>query len=100
MGKARNRKAFAYGESADACNGQQLLNRALVAGDFRSAALKSARQVCTLPNCMGKAFINPMVPHHRSAIEMASVALQETDNARIKEIAQMLCWREEWYPQG
>ncbi len=53
-----------------------------------------------------------MIPHHRSAIEMASVALQETDNARIKEIAwaivdaqkreiaQMQRWREEWYPQG
>jgi uncharacterized protein (DUF305 family) len=59
-----------------------------------------------------KAFIDAMIPHHRSAIEMASVALQETDNARIeemvwaivdahkKEIAQMQCWREEWYPQG
>ena len=59
-----------------------------------------------------KAFIDAMIPHHRSAIEMASVALRESDNARIKEIAwaivdaqkkeiaQMQRWREEWYPQG
>ncbi len=58
-----------------------------------------------------KAFIDAMVPHHRSAIGMVSVALQETDNARIKEIAraivdvqkeiaQMLRWREEWHLQG
>jgi uncharacterized protein (DUF305 family) len=59
-----------------------------------------------------KAFIDAMIPHHRSAIEMASVALRESDNAQIKkiaraivyaqkkEIAQMQRWREEWYPQG
>ena len=59
-----------------------------------------------------KAFIDAMIPHHRSAIEMASVALRKSDNARIKEIAraivdaqkreiaQMQRWREEWYPQG
>jgi uncharacterized protein (DUF305 family) len=59
-----------------------------------------------------KAFIDAMIPHHRSAIEMASVALRESDNARIKEIAgaivdaqkkeiaQMQRWREEWYPQS
>ena len=58
------------------------------------------------------AFIDAMIPHHRSAIEMASVALRESDNARIKEIAraivaaqkkeiaQMQRWREEWYPEG
>ncbi len=59
-----------------------------------------------------KAFIDAMIPHHRSAIEMASVALQDSNNAQIKEIAgaivdaqkkeiaQMQRWREEWYPQG
>jgi uncharacterized protein (DUF305 family) len=59
-----------------------------------------------------KAFIDAMIPHHRSSIEMASVALRESHNAQIKEIAgaivdaqkkeiaQMQRWREEWYPQG
>jgi uncharacterized protein (DUF305 family) len=59
-----------------------------------------------------KAFIDAMIPHHLSAIEMASVALRKSDNAQIKEIAgdivdaqkkeiaQMQRWREEWYPQG
>jgi uncharacterized protein (DUF305 family) len=59
-----------------------------------------------------KAFIDAMIPHHRSAIEMASVALRESDNAQIKEIAraivdaqeteiaQMQRWREQWFPEG
>jgi uncharacterized protein (DUF305 family) len=59
-----------------------------------------------------KAFIDAMIPHHRSAIEMASVALRKNHNTQIKEIAraivdaqkkeiaQMERWREEWYPQG
>jgi uncharacterized protein (DUF305 family)/predicted small secreted protein len=59
-----------------------------------------------------KAFIDAMIPHHCSAIEMASVALRESHNAQIKEtagaivdaqekeIAQMERWREEWYPRG
>jgi uncharacterized protein (DUF305 family) len=59
-----------------------------------------------------KAFIDAMIPHHESAIEMAQVALEESDNPRIREIAsaivdaqnreiaQLKDWREEWYPQG
>jgi len=59
-----------------------------------------------------KAFIDNMIPHHQSAIEMAEVALKETDNPKIKElatniveaqkheIAQMKLWREQWYPQS
>jgi uncharacterized protein (DUF305 family) len=59
-----------------------------------------------------KAFIDAMIPHHESAIEMAEVALEESDNPRIREIAsaivdaqtreiaQLKEWREEWYPQG
>jgi uncharacterized protein (DUF305 family) len=59
-----------------------------------------------------KAFIDAMIPHHESALEMASVALEESDNARIREIAgaivdaqereiaQMRDWRQEWYPEG
>lgn len=59
-----------------------------------------------------KAFIGNMTPHHESAVEMAEVALNSTDNPRIKdlaagiiesqerEVSQMKQWREEWYPQG
>lgn len=59
-----------------------------------------------------KAFIDSMIPHHQSAIEMAQVALHESKNQRIKdlatniveaqkrEISQMKQWREQWYPQG
>jgi uncharacterized protein (DUF305 family) len=59
-----------------------------------------------------KAFIGAMIPHHQSAIEMAKVADQESENPRIKELAgnivsaqereieQMRRWREQWYPEG
>ena len=57
------------------------------------------------------AFIDAMTPHHESAIEMANVALQESENPEIREIAQgiveaqeseiaqMEQWRAEWYPE-
>jgi uncharacterized protein (DUF305 family) len=59
-----------------------------------------------------KAFIDAMIPHHQSAIEMAEVAHKKSENPRIKELAgdiisaqkreieQMKQWRREWYPQG
>jgi uncharacterized protein (DUF305 family) len=59
-----------------------------------------------------RAFIDAMIPHHESAISMASVALAESENPEIREIAgaiveaqereieQMRLWREEWYPEG
>jgi uncharacterized protein (DUF305 family) len=59
-----------------------------------------------------KAFIDAMIPHHRSATEMAEVASEKSENARIKELAgdvinaqkreieQMKQWRKEWYPKG
>ncbi len=59
-----------------------------------------------------KAFIDHMIPHHRSAIEMAELAAKETDNAEIRdlatniveaqrrEISQMEHWRKQWYPQA
>lgn len=59
-----------------------------------------------------RAFIDDMTPHHRSAITMAEVAMKESDNPQVKEIAQdivdaqkreiaqMERWREQWYPQG
>lgn len=63
-------------------------------------------------NPFDKAFIDAMIPHHESAIAMASVALEESEIPEIREIArdivraqqreirQMRQWREEWYPQG
>jgi uncharacterized protein (DUF305 family) len=59
-----------------------------------------------------KAFIDNMIPHHISAIEMAQVARDETDNPKIKELAagivsaqkreisQMKQWRTQWYQIG
>ena len=59
-----------------------------------------------------EAFIDAMIPHHQSAIEMAQVALENSDNPKIKELAQniisaqqreieqMKQWRKEWYPKG
>src|SRR5918994_5216089 len=57
-----------------------------------------------------KAFIDAMIPHHQSAIEMAEVAYKKSENPRMKELAgdiisaqkreieQMKQWRREWYP--
>lgn len=59
-----------------------------------------------------KAFIDSNIPHHASAIEMASVALMQSENSDIKrlarqivdtqsqEVGKMIGWRQEWYPQG
>jgi uncharacterized protein (DUF305 family) len=57
-----------------------------------------------------KAFIDAMIPHHQSAIDMANVAFEQSSDAEIKnlalgivtaqqqEIQQMIGWRQEWYP--
>ncbi len=59
-----------------------------------------------------QAFIDAMIPHHESAIEMAEVANEETSNPRIKdltrrvtevqevEMEQMVGWGGEWYPEN
>jgi uncharacterized protein (DUF305 family) len=59
-----------------------------------------------------KAFIDNMIPHHESAIAMAQVVLEESENPEIRKIAgaivdaqereieQMRSWRDEWYPQS
>jgi uncharacterized protein (DUF305 family) len=59
-----------------------------------------------------ESFIDAMIPHHQSAIEMAEVATEKSKNPRIKELAQnivsaqqreieqMKGWRREWYPEG
>jgi uncharacterized protein (DUF305 family) len=57
-----------------------------------------------------RAFIDSMIPHHASAIQMASVALLRSKNpgivrtarsivtAQSQEIGQMIQWRQHWYP--
>lgn len=59
-----------------------------------------------------RAFIDAMIPHHQSAIEMSRTASEHSDNPDIKkladdiisaqarEIEQMKSWRNEWYPEG
>src|SRR5258706_387579 len=57
-----------------------------------------------------RAFIDSMIPHHASAIDMASVALMRSTNpdirriaraivdAQSQEIGHMIQWRKQWYP--
>jgi uncharacterized protein (DUF305 family) len=63
-----------------------------------------------------RAFIDEMVPHHRGAIRMAEVVLEDTDDAQLRrlaeaiitaqtrEIGEMNDWRRRWYgalaPEG
>ena len=59
-----------------------------------------------------EAFIDAMIPHHQSAIEMAKLANESSENPRIRELAgsimsaqkreieQMKRWREQWYPES
>jgi uncharacterized protein (DUF305 family) len=59
-----------------------------------------------------RAFIDSMIPHHASAIEMASTALLQSDNAKIEELArsvvdalsheigEMIQLRQQYYPGG
>ena len=63
-------------------------------------------------NPFDEAFIDAMIPHHQSAIEMARVADEKSENPRIKELArnimsaqkreieQMQEWRRKWHPEG
>ena len=57
-----------------------------------------------------RAFIDAMIPHHESAIEMSRAASEKSGNpeiqsladdiisAQAREIEQMKSWRDEWYP--
>jgi uncharacterized protein (DUF305 family) len=59
-----------------------------------------------------EAFIDAIISHQQSAIEMAEVAYEKSKNPRIKELAenimssqkreieQMKQWRKDWFPQG
>ena len=61
-------------------------------------------------NPFDKAFIDAMIPHHQSAIDMATEAQTKAEHqelkdlagrivaAQQKEIEQMKAWRSQWYP--
>jgi len=79
---------------------------------MRSMGMMMAPQELANREPFDKAFIDAMIPHHQSAIEMAEVAYEKSKNPRIKELAenimsaqkreteQMKQWRKDWYPQG
>jgi uncharacterized protein (DUF305 family) len=79
---------------------------------MRGMGMKMDPQQLANQKPFDEAFIDAMIPHHRSAIEMAHVALENSDNPKIKELAeniisaqkreieQMKQWRQQWYPEG
>jgi uncharacterized protein (DUF305 family) len=80
-------------------------------GQMESMGMKTDPEDLASKEPFDKAFIDSMIPHHQSAIEMAEVARDKSDNPRIKELAtnivsaqkreisQMEQWRERWYQQ-
>jgi uncharacterized protein (DUF305 family) len=81
-------------------------------GQMKSMGMMMNPQDLAKKDPFDKAFIDAMIPHHQSAIEMAEVARNETDNPKIKELAtniveaqkreisQMKQWRKQWYQEG
>ena len=77
---------------------------------MRAMGMMTSPQELARSDPFDKAFIDAMIPHHQSAIEMANVALKESKNPQIRELAQdivsaqereikeMKGWRKEWYP--
>ena len=53
-----------------------------------------------------------MIPHHRSAIHAARLALETAEHPEMRELARVIIdaqqreidemteWRQEWYPEG
>jgi uncharacterized protein (DUF305 family) len=81
-------------------------------GQTKDMGMMMNPQSLTNENPFDKAFIDNMIPHHRSAIGMAQVARDEFNNPKIKELAtgivsaqkreisQMKQWRTQWYQKG
>jgi uncharacterized protein (DUF305 family) len=79
---------------------------------MRDMGMMMDPQALAEENPFDRAFIDAMIPHHRSAIEMAKVANQESENPRIRDLAQnimsaqkaeieqMRRWQEQWYQEG
>ena len=77
---------------------------------MRAMGMTANPQELANRNPFDRAFIDAMIPHHQSAIAMANVALEESKNPQIRQIAedivnaqqreisQMLRWRARWYP--
>ena len=82
------------------------------AGQMEEMGMTADPQAMADEEPFDRAFIDAMIPHHESAIRMAEVALDRSDNPRIEELAgniveaqereisQMRAWREDWYPEG
>ena len=80
--------------------------------EMEKMGMKEDPQDLASQNPFDKAFINEMIPHHVAAIEIANVAIANTSNDEIREIAQgiaeaqeaeieqMNTWLKEWYPEG
>jgi uncharacterized protein (DUF305 family) len=81
-------------------------------GQMRSMGMMMDLQELANTEPFDKAFIDAMIPHHQSAIEMAQVAREKSEIRQIKELAenivsaqqseieQMTRWRQQWYPEG
>ena len=55
---------------------------------MRSMGMMMNSQELAQSKPFDKAFIDAMIPHHQSAIEMANVALKESKNPQIREISE------------
>ncbi len=81
-------------------------------GQMRAMGMMEDPQQLADKKPFDEAFIDAMILHHESAIAMAEVSENRTDDPRIrelaknivsaqeKEIAQMKRWRQEWYSKG
>ena len=84
----------------------------MAAGQMQGMGMMTNPQSLAGKAPFDRAFIDNMIPHHKSAIRMANVALERSDNPRVtelagniveaqkREISQMQTWRENWYPEG
>jgi uncharacterized protein (DUF305 family) len=100
-----------FGEIRERRYGSAESNAEMDEMDMRAMGMSDPRELAQA-DPFDKAFIDEMIPHHESAIAMARVALEESEDGEIRriardivsaqerEIAQMKEWREEWYPQG
>jgi uncharacterized protein (DUF305 family) len=76
-----------------------------------AACSPTARTTTTIPATgeSDELFINMMVPHHQGAVEMARIALERSDRAEVREMAQAIIasqeaevqqmreWKQQWY---
>jgi uncharacterized protein (DUF305 family) len=81
-------------------------------GPMRMDMSADIRELWLVQGDFDKAFIDAMIPHHESAIEAATIALDKAEHQEIldvaraiieaqqREIEEMMAWREEWYPEG